>query len=86
MRLDSRNRIGLPVETSQTDGTISNGAGNCWAESHNPESHYIDAWRNLLSNAPNPTTQSAYTGCFPEAPANLAGVELPYNPDLTKPH
>src|SRR5262249_34912381 len=37
---DSLNRIA----TAQTDGTISNGASNCWAETYT-----IDAWGNLLS-------------------------------------
>ena len=62
---DSLNRIA----TAQTDGTISSGAGNCWAETYT-----IDPWGNLLSNAPNPTTQSNYTGCIQEAPANLTGI------------
>jgi RHS repeat-associated protein len=34
---------------------------------------------NLLSNAPNPATQSAYNGCLQEAPSNLTGVVQPSN-------
>jgi hypothetical protein len=62
---DSLNRLA----TAQTDGTISSGSSNCWAETYT-----IDAWGNLLNNAPNPTTQSAYTGCAQETPSNLTGV------------
>jgi RHS repeat-associated protein len=61
------------IATAQTDAVAGNQFG-CFAETYT-----YDAWGNLLNNAYNPTTQSAYTGCTQEAPSNLAGVVQPNN-------
>jgi RHS repeat-associated protein len=55
---DSLNRLA----SAQTTGTYATYPTYCWAESYT-----YDVWGNLLSDQPNPTTQSAYTGCTGEA-------------------
>jgi len=51
-----------PGHPPQTTGTYATAPTYCWAESYT-----YDAWGNLLSDQPNPSTQSAYTGCTAEA-------------------